>query len=195
MKMRYLLSAILMLFVASGVLVSTRSAQAATEPALYVYDCFHNDFAECRDRFTPPFESCSGWAGWVIPRLDPNFAYNFSEGPFFGQYGEVGKQCGITRVVGGGLVTRSIAFAFCQTPDESPSGPDPREQVCVGTGPKPTMECGESCPNVGDPINPAPSVGNKYEVSLDYVGTGPFPLRLERYYNSAGTRFYPGDRL
>lgn len=35
---------------------------------------------------------------------------------------------------------------------------------------------------VGNPINVA--TGNKFQREEDYVGTGPFPLRLTRYYNS-----------
>ncbi|MGZ3241234.1 MAG: RHS repeat domain-containing protein, partial [Burkholderiaceae bacterium] len=39
------------------------------------------------------------------------------------------------------------------------------------------------CPNCGtNPINPA--VGNKYQYEQDFIGTGSFPLRFERSYNS-----------
>lgn len=37
--------------------------------------------------------------------------------------------------------------------------------------------------SVGDPINVAN--GNQYEIQTDYIGLGPYPLRLERIYNSA----------
>lgn len=42
-----------------------------------------------------------------------------------------------------------------------------------------------SCPEgkcEGNPINPA--IGNKFQTEPDYAGTGPFPLRFARYYNS-----------
>ena len=37
----------------------------------------------------------------------------------------------------------------------------------------------------GNPVNAGS--GNKYQAEIDYSGTGPFPLRMERYYNSGGT--------
>ena len=37
---------------------------------------------------------------------------------------------------------------------------------------------------VGNPINPA--TGNKFQKEIDYVGSGPFPIRWIRYYNSDG---------
>ncbi|MGB3934652.1 MAG: DUF6531 domain-containing protein [Burkholderiales bacterium] len=46
----------------------------------------------------------------------------------------------------------------------------------VGTCPDGT------CP-VGNPINAG--FGNKFQSETDYAGSGPFPLRLERMYNSA----------
>jgi YD repeat-containing protein len=42
------------------------------------------------------------------------------------------------------------------------------------------------CPTCGtNPINPG--IGNKYQLEVDYVGTGSFPLRFERSYNSIQT--------
>ena len=41
---------------------------------------------------------------------------------------------------------------------------------------------GDPVCEVGNPCNPAN--GNKYQVEVDYVGAGPFPLRFERRYNS-----------
>jgi YD repeat-containing protein len=35
----------------------------------------------------------------------------------------------------------------------------------------------------GNPVNPG-ALGNKLEVEVDYVGSGPFPLRFTRYYNA-----------
>jgi RHS repeat-associated protein len=39
-----------------------------------------------------------------------------------------------------------------------------------------------SYPMVGNPINQA--TGNKFEVETDYLGSGPFPLAMTRFYNS-----------
>jgi YD repeat-containing protein len=41
---------------------------------------------------------------------------------------------------------------------------------------------GKSCPSCGNPINPA--TGNKFQTETDYIRTGTFPLRFNRYYNS-----------
>jgi YD repeat-containing protein len=43
-------------------------------------------------------------------------------------------------------------------------------------------EKGEVCYSEGNPINPA--VGNKFQTETDYDGTRPFPLKVERTYNS-----------
>src|SRR4030095_5461555 len=107
-------------------LASLRLAHAASviQPALYVYDCVHNDFGECRTAIaiTPPFATCAGWAGCVLPNAPPEGApYTFSEGPFNGQFGERGKQCGIV-TSGGSLYRRSIALPFCQTVEYSLAG-------------------------------------------------------------------------
>jgi YD repeat-containing protein len=42
-------------------------------------------------------------------------------------------------------------------------------------------KCRDRCP-VGNPIDPG--YGNKFQTEIDYVGSGPFPLRLERVHNS-----------
>jgi YD repeat-containing protein len=45
--------------------------------------------------------------------------------------------------------------------------------------------------NAGNPINAA--IGNKFQSENDYVGHGPFPLRLTRIFNSGGPNtFLPG---
>jgi hypothetical protein len=56
-------------------------------------------------------------------------------------------------------------------------------------------DCPSGCPR-GNPVNPA--TGNKYERQVDYVGNGPFAMRIERFYNSLmripndpGSVFYP----
>jgi hypothetical protein len=40
----------------------------------------------------------------------------------------------------------------------------------------------KGCTSCGNPINYA--TGNKYQEEIDYIGPGPFPLVLKRYYNS-----------
>jgi len=42
---------------------------------------------------------------------------------------------------------------------------------------------------VGNPCDPA--TGNKYLSDVDYVGSGPFPLIFERFYNSLSTPYSP----
>ena len=44
---------------------------------------------------------------------------------------------------------------------------------------------GECKTCVGNPINPG--IANKFEVATDYVGSGPFPLKIVRFYNSGGS--------
>lgn len=41
---------------------------------------------------------------------------------------------------------------------------------------------GNHCPKIGNPAHP--STGNKFQAEVDYVGTGPMPLRFTRSYNS-----------
>jgi RHS repeat-associated protein len=48
--------------------------------------------------------------------------------------------------------------------------------------PKCTDDCCGSCANGSNPIHSAS--GNKHQTETDYVGTGSFPLRFERTYNS-----------
>ena len=42
---------------------------------------------------------------------------------------------------------------------------------------------GNPIPGVGNPIHPF--TGNKYQIDTDYVGSGVFPLRFDRVYNSS----------
>jgi len=49
-----------------------------------------------------------------------------------------------------------------------------------------TPNLGPSCPQCGNPINPAN--GNKFQREQDYRATGPLPLAMERYYNSMDRR-------
>jgi len=55
--------------------------------------------------------------------------------------------------------------------------------LCLANGgPDPDKGNGGPCPPCGNPVGPAN--GNKFERELDYTGSGPFPLRWERTYNS-----------
>jgi len=60
--------------------------------------------------------------------------------------------------------------------------------VCVSAGnfvavpPSDESQHGRSCPDCGNPVNPA--TGNKYQAEVDYRGTGSQPLTFERWYNS-----------
>ncbi len=53
---------------------------------------------------------------------------------------------------------------------------------CVLTAIDPAKNLGPQCPKCGNPITPG--TGNKFQRETDYVGTGSFPLRFERYYNN-----------
>jgi len=53
---------------------------------------------------------------------------------------------------------------------------------CVQNKIDPLKSLGPQCPKCGNPITP--STGNKFQLETDYVGTGEYPLRFERYYNS-----------
>lgn len=165
-------------------------AHAGTEPLPRIYACQDSGLADCRLP-TPAFDSCEAWGAWRA-QIFTGGPFTFQEIEFNGQFGEHGLQC-LVHGASGGLVTRSIDAGACSTPTDTVSGPDVFNRVCTGTGPKPARQLACSKPCVADPVNPAPSVGNMYEIALDYVGTGPFPLKLERYYNSGGTRFFPGS--
>lgn len=66
-------------------------------------------------------------------------------------------------------------------PGSTPIGPDISSSVgrFCETAPKRPQMC------VGNPIDVA--TGNKRTVEVDFVGSGPFPLKMERYYNSSPT--------
>ncbi|WUR13475.1 DUF6531 domain-containing protein [[Empedobacter] haloabium] len=66
-------------------------------------------------------------------------------------------------------------------PGSTPIGPDISSSVgrFCETAPKRPQMC------VGNPIDVA--TGNKRTVEVDFVGPGPFPLKMERYYNSSPT--------
>ena len=197
MTLRAWLTSLLGLLAIILLALPMRATHAGTRPELRVYACEDDGSGQCR-RSTPPFDSCGGWAGWKIPFLDPNGGpFTAQESDFSGQAGERTLQCAIFGG-NGGLAIRSINKGQCQTTTDTSSGPDAFNRLCTGTDSMPPkqMGCSKTAvgnPVVGNPVNCAPSVGNKYEVALDYVGTGPFPLRLERYYNSGGTRFFPGS--
>jgi len=61
------------------------------------------------------------------------------------------------------------------------------------TGQCDVPKCDDDCQvEGGNPSNPITSAtGNKRQVEVDFVGTGLFPLRFERTYNSARTLFNP----
>lgn len=62
----------------------------------------------------------------------------------------------------------------------------PDGMVCSLTEHAPSRNLGKpKCcdgKNEGNPVNPA--IGNKFQEEIDYVGSGAFPLKLVRYYNS-----------
>jgi RHS repeat-associated protein len=53
---------------------------------------------------------------------------------------------------------------------------------CSLTGLDVAKNLGQQCPTCGNPI--APGSGNKFQKEADYVGSGEFPLRFTRSYNS-----------
>jgi RHS repeat-associated protein len=58
------------------------------------------------------------------------------------------------------------------------------DDALIGCSPPPDTDknSGQQCPRIGNPIMPA--TGNKFQVETDYVGSGAFPLRFSRTYNS-----------
>ena len=80
-----------------------------------------------------------------------------------------------------GILPQS-AHAYCEMPDGDTDGDE-----CLTNNPaknygsdSPDCTINPTC--TGDPINVA--IGNKYEKEFDYLGKGPSPLMLGRYYNS-----------
>ena len=71
-----------------------------------------------------------------------------------------------------GICTAPFYFLadFSPAPNEPAPGPD---------------DLGGSCPECGNPINPA--TGNKYQREIDYNAGGSRPLAFERWYNSFST--------
>jgi len=68
-------------------------------------------------------------------------------------------------------------------PNDACSLPGYSDPVTGQCGPpKCTDECCGACPNGSNPIHGAS--GNKHQREVDFVGSGPFPLRLERSYDS-----------
>jgi YD repeat-containing protein len=67
------------------------------------------------------------------------------------------------------------SWCLMQCPD------DQKDQAgfCLPASPK---NAGHQCPTCGNPVNPG--TGNKFQAELDFAGTGPSPLRFERFYNS-----------
>lgn len=67
----------------------------------------------------------------------------------------------------------------------------PQNGACIGAPPdKPLGARQPGQCRVGNPCDPA--TGNKILEEVDYAGTGPFPLRFARYYNSLGRKVGPG---
>lgn len=121
----------------------------------------------------------------VVPLLPPQEIFVF-EPP-------IGSSTSITEVIGFGP-TDSCTFVgwdgsrtdgTCVTnPLFCPPGYSQSGNSCAATGADPNKNKGP-CPSCeGNPINPL--VGNKYQVERDYTGSGPFPLVVERIYNSSG---------
>ncbi len=65
-------------------------------------------------------------------------------------------------------------FDTSPCPDPDPISPAPN----LGN----PAHCGDSPNGAGNPIHVG--TGNKFQAETDYVGSGPFPLRFVRYYNS-----------
>jgi YD repeat-containing protein len=89
----------------------------------------------------------------------------------------------------GGALRQEFLFGYCNTPQIG----NP-VHVCPAVDPAPHKNRGP-CPTcVGNPLQPG--FGNKFQTELDYAGSGSFPLRLERAYNSAlFAWFNPGSPM
>jgi YD repeat-containing protein len=113
------------------------------------------------------------------PFVIPN---NFSCGPVSGGGGWHPNLEPVNTVSGAGCRETSVAL-LC--PDNSLARTDDPAlgPYCARAGFDPHKNMGD-CPTckVGNPINPGS--GNKFQRETDYVGTGLFPLRFERFFNS-----------
>jgi RHS repeat-associated protein len=74
----------------------------------------------------------------------------------------------------------NVIFATVNTCTDGKS-PSPITGVCTDN-PDAKKNTGSACPCTDNPINAA--VGNRFLTETDYTGRGPFPLSLERTYNS-----------
>jgi YD repeat-containing protein len=84
----------------------------------------------------------------------------------------------------------TVTGYFTQTPCDPGDVNNPATGQCTDSPPlradAPKNTGKPECP-AGNPCNPA--TGNKYQVEVDYRGSGAFPLHLQRYYNSQLMRF------
>lgn len=79
-----------------------------------------------------------------------------------------------TPTIGGGVL-RASSYYPNPPPDFSP----PPYSPPMNGGPP------DLCPCEANPVNP--STGSKFQIEVDYTGSGPFPLKFVRVYNSQAT--------
>jgi YD repeat-containing protein len=91
------------------------------------------------------------------------------------------------------VTLRYIGGIRYQCPDGQRYGPYdiwkcgsyPRQPKLAGVPPSAGQAANQDCRTCADPGNPInPLTGNKYQVETDYVGSGPYPLQFQRFYNS-----------
>jgi YD repeat-containing protein len=84
-------------------------------------------------------------------------------------------------------VGKRLVCASGEAPTNGTCGPDFDKNKGPPPPPPPACPCTKkgNPTTEGNPINPV--VGNKYQEERDYTGNGPFPIVLERFYNSAGS--------
>lgn len=113
----------------------------------------------------PPMQRCP-WNGGFLTITDPNIRNCDSDE---GQ----GPSCQVLRT-----------FSLCSPGFTLSSG------VCVpvANAEDPGKTNGKPCPSCGNPVSPAN--GNKFETAVDYLASGPFPLRWTRTYNSRSPFVY-----
>jgi YD repeat-containing protein len=83
-----------------------------------------------------------------------------------------------------GAYVNRYRVVTCPVPTYIPNGSGVPDAYCYRSTPSldPPKNHGQQCPMDGNPVNPG--VGNKFQMEVDYEGTGGSGLRFVRYYNN-----------
>lgn len=111
----------------------------------------------------------------------PNWGYN--EWPNNGCSGFNCIPCATIPFASAGTTSAEMYCPISFSPPKWSSNTPASQAICTGEGTIVPKSVGDACPRCGNPVNPA--IGNKFAREADYLGAGAFPLKLERWYNSA----------